>query len=53
LHLIDGKYEFALAGGSYSSGNLINLAQTNGLAIVPLGEKLIAAGSDVTVMLID
>ncbi|MEM8722762.1 MAG: gephyrin-like molybdotransferase Glp [Cyanobacteria bacterium P01_G01_bin.39] len=53
VHLIDGKYEFALAGGSHSSGNLINLAQTNGLAIVPLGEKLIAAGSEVRVMLID
>ncbi|MEO0835833.1 MAG: gephyrin-like molybdotransferase Glp [Cyanobacteria bacterium J06642_3] len=53
VHLVDGKYEFALAGGSHSSGNLINLAQTNGLAIVPLGEKLIAAGSEVRVMLID
>ena len=53
LHLSAGKYEFALAGGSHSSGNLINLAQTNGLAIVPVGEKLIAAGSEVKVMLTD
>ena len=47
LHLVDGKYEFALAGGSHSSGNLINLAQTNGLAIVPVGQKLIAAGTEI------
>jgi len=53
LHLAEGKYEFALAGGSHSSGNLINLAQTNGLAIVPVGEKLITAGSEVKVMLTD
>ena len=52
LHLVDGNYEFALAGGSHSSGNLINLAQTNGLAIVPVSQKLIASGSKVKVMLI-
>ncbi len=53
LHLVDGKYEFALAGGSHSSGNLINLAQTNGLAIAPVGQKLISEGKEVRVMLID
>lgn len=53
LHLVDGKYKFALAGGSHSSGNLINLAQTNGLAIVPVGQKLIAEGEEVKVMLTD
>ncbi|PSB11915.1 molybdopterin molybdenumtransferase [Pleurocapsa sp. CCALA 161] len=53
LHLADGEYEFALAVGSYSSGNLINLAQTNALAIVPVGQKLIAAGDQVKVMLLD
>lgn len=53
LHLVDGKYEFALAGGSHSSGNLINLAQTNGLAISPVGQKLISEGKEVKVMLID
>jgi molybdopterin molybdotransferase len=53
LHLTEGKYEFALAGGSHSSGNLINLAQTNGLAIVPVGQKLIPTGGVVLVMLID
>ena len=53
VHLVEGKYEFALAGGSHSSGNLINLAQTNGLAIVPVGEKAIAKGEEVEVMLIN
>jgi len=53
LHLVNGNYEFALAGGSHSSGNLINLAHTNGVAIVPVGEKLIAQGLEVKVMLID
>lgn len=53
LQLTEGKYEFALAGGSHSSGNLINLAQTNGLAIVPIGQKLISAGEIVSVMLLD
>ena len=50
LHLVDGEYEFALAGGSHSSGNLINLAQTNGLAVVPIGQKLITKGEQVKVM---
>ena len=53
VHLVNGKYEFALAGGSYSSGNLINLAQTNGLAIVPMGQKAIAKGEELKVMLVD
>jgi molybdopterin molybdotransferase len=53
VHLTDGKYEFALAGGSHSSGNLINLAQSNGLAIVPVDQKLIRAGEVVQVMLLD
>ncbi|AFZ36785.1 molybdopterin molybdochelatase [Stanieria cyanosphaera PCC 7437] len=50
LHLVDGIYEFALAGGSHSSGNLINLAQTNSLAVIPIGQTEIAAGEQVEVM---
>jgi molybdopterin molybdotransferase len=50
LHLVDGEYQFTLAGGSHSSGNLINLAQTNGLAVIPLGEKAIAPGESIRVM---
>ncbi|NET55510.1 MAG: molybdopterin molybdotransferase MoeA [Symploca sp. SIO2E6] len=50
LHLVDGSYEFHLAGGSHSSGNLINLAQTTGLAVVPVGQTLIPAGELVQVL---
>ncbi|BCL36517.1 gephyrin-like molybdotransferase Glp [Nostoc sp. MS1] len=50
LHLIDGAYEFHKAGGSHSSGNLINLAQTNALAVLPVGKTLISVGEDVLVL---
>jgi molybdopterin molybdotransferase len=43
-------YEFDRAAGSHSSGNLVNLANTTGLAIVPLGETRIAAGQPVRVL---
>ncbi len=50
LHLVNGGYEFHLAGGSHSSGNLINLAQTNGLAVLPVGQTLIPTGEQVQVL---
>jgi molybdopterin molybdotransferase len=50
LKLVEGVYEFELAGGSHSSGNLINLAQTNGLAVLPIGQTLISPGEEVQVM---
>jgi molybdopterin molybdotransferase len=50
LRLIDGNYEFHLAGGTHSSGNLINLAQTNSLAVVPIGQTLISAGAPIQIM---
>jgi molybdopterin molybdotransferase len=50
LHLVYGNYQFELASGSHSSGNLINLSQTNALAILPVGEKAIDAGEQVMVM---
>ncbi|MHC5723237.1 MAG: molybdopterin molybdotransferase MoeA [Nostoc sp.] len=50
LHLIDGVYEFHKAGGSHSSGNLINLAQTNALAVVPVGKTLISPQEEVLVL---
>ncbi|WP_041596526.1 gephyrin-like molybdotransferase Glp [Halothece sp. PCC 7418] len=52
IEAIAGEYEFHVAGGSYSSGNLINLAQTNALAILPIGTKFISAQETVEVMLI-
>ncbi|GAX43186.1 molybdenum cofactor synthesis domain-containing protein [Tolypothrix sp. NIES-4075] len=50
LHLVDGFYHFHVAGGSHSSGNLINLAQTNALAILPVGKTLISPGEEVQVL---
>ena len=50
LTIIDGEYQFSLAGGTHHSANLINLAQTNGLAVIPLGETTIEAGTKVMVM---
>ncbi|QKQ72441.1 gephyrin-like molybdotransferase Glp [Nostoc sp. TCL240-02] len=50
LHLINGVYEFHKAGGSHSSGNLINLAQTNALGILPVGKTLIYPQEEVQVL---
>ncbi len=50
LNLKEGIYKFELAGGSHSSGNLINLAQTNALAMISMGTKFIPAGEKVKVM---
>jgi molybdopterin molybdotransferase len=50
LHLANGAYEFHLAGGSHSSGNLVNLAQTNALAMLPIGQTLISPGEPVQIM---
>ena len=51
LNIVEGVPEFSLAGGSHSSGNLINLSQTNALAVVPIGQTSIAAGESIRVML--
>jgi len=50
LAISNGTFEFRLAGGGHSSGNLINLAGTNGFAILPIGVTSIAAGQTVSVM---
>ncbi|QLE44514.1 molybdopterin molybdotransferase MoeA [Nostoc sp. C052] len=50
LQLINGVYEFHKAGGSHSSGNLINLAQTNALAVLPVGKTLISPQEEVQVL---
>lgn len=52
VKLVDGRLEFHLAGGSHSSGNLINLAQTNALAVMPIGQTQIAVGEPVQLLLI-
>ncbi len=52
LALSDGRYQFSLAGGTQSSANLINLAGTNALAMVPVDLTTIEAGSTVRVLAI-
>jgi molybdopterin molybdotransferase len=53
LSIKEGEYFFELAGGSHSSGNLINLAQTNALAMMSIGTKLIEKGEKIKVMIIN
>ena len=50
LSMGESGYQFTLARGGHSSGNLVNLCCTNGLARVPVGETLIKAGSSVKVL---
>ena len=50
LRTKDGVYQFQPAGGLQNSGNLINLAQTNGLAVLPVGQTHICAGEEVQVL---
>ncbi|MGD1950818.1 MAG: gephyrin-like molybdotransferase Glp [Leptolyngbyaceae cyanobacterium] len=50
LSFVESVYQFTFARGGHSSGNLVNLSCTNGLARVPLGETLIKAGSRVKVL---
>ncbi len=50
LLLVDGVYEFELAQGSHSSGNLMNLAQTNGLGVISCDRPCIQAGELMSVM---
>ncbi len=46
----EGIHEFDLAGGNHTSGNLINLAQTNGLAVLKCDRPCIDANDWILVM---
>ena len=50
LFEVEGRYEFALAGGSHSSANLINLAQTTGLAVLECDRPPTSAGDSIRVL---
>ncbi|MEL6385189.1 MAG: gephyrin-like molybdotransferase Glp [Cyanobacteria bacterium J06626_18] len=50
LYSTSAGLEFTLAQGSHSSGNLINIAGTNSLAVVPIGVTEIEAGAQVRVL---
>jgi molybdopterin molybdotransferase len=47
-----GNAQFQVALGSHSSGNLINLAQTNCLACLPQSEQIIELDQAILVMLL-
>jgi molybdopterin molybdotransferase len=53
INLVEGEHQFRLAGGSHSSGNLINLAQTNGLARIPVGQTFTAAEDWISILRLD
>ena len=50
LHLVAGVWEFEPASGSQNSANLINLANTSGLAVLPPGDTWIVPGEFVEVL---
>jgi molybdopterin molybdotransferase len=50
--LIDGKYHFSLAGGSHSSANMVNLAGTNALAVIPVDTTIVPIGAAVKVLVL-
>ncbi len=50
LHSTGTEFEFTLAAGSHNSANLINLAQTNALAVVPTGTTHIPAGTPLRIL---
>ncbi len=50
LHLVEGIWEFEPASGSQNSANLINLANTTGLAVLPAAETWIWPGEFVEVL---
>ncbi|MEG4043818.1 molybdopterin-binding protein [Microcoleus sp. Pol17_C1] len=50
LHLVAGVWEFEPASGSQNSANLINLANTSGLAVLPPVETGILPGEFVEVL---
>jgi molybdopterin molybdotransferase len=52
LHLVNGQHEFDVARGSHSSGNLINLAGSSGLAVIPVEQMLVQAGEVVQVLML-
>ncbi|EAW34231.1 gephyrin-like molybdotransferase Glp [Lyngbya sp. PCC 8106] len=50
LSVNNGEYEFKLAGGTHNSANLVNLAQTTGLAVLPVNCTQVEAGEVVKVL---
>ncbi len=53
MKVVNGAWEFCLAPGTHNSANLVNLAGTTALAVVPLGTKTIEPGEEVEVLIND
>jgi molybdopterin molybdotransferase len=53
LKLISGSYVFLVARGHQNSANLINLANINALAMLPIGTTVAEKGETVNVMIIN
>lgn len=51
VRINNNRQEFLPVGGGHSSGNLINLAQANALAMLPIGQSIIAAGNSVKTLI--
>lgn len=52
VEVVNGVYQFHLAKGSQNSANLMNLALTNALAVIPIGTTLINQGEIIEIMLV-
>ncbi|MEG3438951.1 gephyrin-like molybdotransferase Glp [Pannus brasiliensis CCIBt3594] len=52
VEIVNGMYEFHLAPGQYNSANLINLAGTNALAVLPKGRSIAKEGETVEILLV-
>ncbi len=53
LQIVAEDYQFFLAKGSQNSANLINLAQINALAVMPVGQTHLDTGERVKALFID
>lgn len=53
VSVVDGAYQFSLAGGQQISGNLINLAQTNALGVMSIDTTHLATGAPIQVLRIE
>ncbi len=53
VEIADGAAQFSLASGNQISGNLINLAQTNALGVMPIDTTHLAKGAPIQVLRID
>ena len=52
LKLVHGVQEFSQAEGKHSSANLVNLAQTNALAVLPVGKTIVHPGEEVWTLMV-